>query len=214
MGSCELIAAEFKTCMMKEIEMSNLGLLHYFLGIEVKQHVDGIFISQRKYAMDLLKKFNMLNCKMAATPMNMYEKLCRNDGGKLVNATLFRSIIGGLNYLHNTTLDIAFSVGVVSRFMHNPTKFILELEKEFLDMLQELQSLEFGIQRYQTSNWLALLIVIGQVVWMTNKELLELYLALVLKQFHGCQRSRRWWLYPQLKQNILLQLPQLVKQFG
>jgi len=82
--------------------------LHYFLGLEVKQGVDGIFISQRKYAMDILKKFNMGNCKVAAMPMNVNEKLCRDDGAELANATYFRSLVGGLNYLTHIKLDIAF----------------------------------------------------------------------------------------------------------
>lgn len=68
MGSCESIIEEFKSCMMEKFEMSNLGLLHYFLGLEVNQSEDGIFISQKKYAVDLLRKFNMLHCKPMPTP--------------------------------------------------------------------------------------------------------------------------------------------------
>ncbi|KAK2994884.1 hypothetical protein RJ640_002760 [Escallonia rubra] len=69
------VEAEFKDSMMRKFEMSNLGMLHYFLGLEIKQLEDGVFMSQRKYAIDLLKRFNMLNCKVAATPMNLNEKL-------------------------------------------------------------------------------------------------------------------------------------------
>ena len=57
MGSSEFIVAEFKACMVKKFEMSDLGLLHYFLSLEVKQGVNGTSLSQRKYAMDLFKKF-------------------------------------------------------------------------------------------------------------------------------------------------------------
>lgn len=80
MGSCEFIIEEFKSCMMEKFEMPNLGLLHYFLGLEVHQSEDGIFISQKKYDVDLLKKFNMLNCKPMPTPMNVNEKLVVHDG--------------------------------------------------------------------------------------------------------------------------------------
>ena len=62
--------------------------------------------------MDLLKKFNMGNSKAAATPMNVNEKLCHDDGAELANATYFKSLVGGLNYLTHTSPDIAFSVGV------------------------------------------------------------------------------------------------------
>ncbi|KAJ8774045.1 hypothetical protein K2173_009476 [Erythroxylum novogranatense] len=132
MGSNELIIAKFKTCMMKKFEMTDLGLLHYFLGFEVKQDFDGIFISQRKYAMDLLKKFNMLRCKVKATPMNVNEKLSQDDNTEFVNATYFRSLVGGLNYLCHTRLDIAFSVRVVSRFMHTLSKLCLGVTKRIL----------------------------------------------------------------------------------
>ena len=151
MGSSESIVAEFKDCMMKKFEMSDLGLLHYFLGLEVKQGVDGIFISQRKYAMDLLKKFNMVNYKVAVIPMNVNEKLCRDDGAEMANATYFRSLVGGLNYLSHTRPDIAFSVGVVSRFMHNPSKLHLGAAKRILRYV--VGTTEHGIWYSKVSNF-------------------------------------------------------------
>ena len=122
MGSFELIIAEFKFSMMRKFEMSNLGLLHYFLGSEVNQNSDGIFISQRKYATDLLNRFNMLNCKPTPTPMNANEKLVVNYETGISSARYYRSIVGGLNYLSHMRPDIAYVVSVVSRFMHGPTK--------------------------------------------------------------------------------------------
>lgn len=74
-SSSESLIAEFKSHMKNEFEMSDMGSLHFFLGFEVHQVEGGIFISQRKYAKDLLNKFDMLNCKPATTPMNMNEKL-------------------------------------------------------------------------------------------------------------------------------------------
>jgi len=108
--------------MMNEFEMSDMGLLHYFLGLEVHQAEDGIFLSQRKYAKDLLTKFGLLNCKPAATPMNVGEKLQLKDGAEMDDARSFRSMVGGLIYLTHTRPDIAFSVGVISRFMQQPSK--------------------------------------------------------------------------------------------
>jgi len=61
MGSSKSIVTRFKACILKKLEMSDLGMLHYFLDLEMKQGADGIFISQRKYALDLLKKFNIVN---------------------------------------------------------------------------------------------------------------------------------------------------------
>ena len=68
-NSSSSLVDEFRSQMIDEFEMSDMGLLHYFLGLEVHQAEDGIFISQRKYARDLLDKFGMLNCKPAVTPM-------------------------------------------------------------------------------------------------------------------------------------------------
>jgi len=66
MGSSESLVREFKSCMMGKFDMSDLGLLHYFLDLDVNQNKDNIFISQKKYDIDLLKKFGMLNCKSKA----------------------------------------------------------------------------------------------------------------------------------------------------
>ena len=124
MGSSELIIAYFKFSMMRKFEMSDLSLLHYFLGLEVNQNSSGIFISQRKYATDLLNWFNMLNCKPTPTPMNANEKLVVDDGTSMPSARYYRSIVGGLNYLSHTRPNIAYVVSVVSRFMHGPTNHL------------------------------------------------------------------------------------------
>ena len=102
MGSCESIINEFRSSMMAKFEMTDLGLLQYFLGLEVKQNEEGIFVCQKKFATDLLKKFNMVACEVAATPMNTSEKLKCDDGTENANARLFRGIVGGLNYLTHT----------------------------------------------------------------------------------------------------------------
>lgn len=135
MGSCESIVTEFKLSMMKEFEMSDMGLLNYFLGLEVKQGVDGIFLSQKKFAEDLLKNFQFTDCTPACTPMNINEKLSSNDDTGAENAKLYRSMVGGLNYLSHTRPDIAHSVGLVSRFMHKPSKHHLGAVKRILQYI-------------------------------------------------------------------------------
>ena len=74
-SSSIFLVNEFKSQMINEFEMLDMCLLHYFLVLEVYQTEDGIFISQRKYASDLLNKFDMSNCKPVTTPMNLNEKL-------------------------------------------------------------------------------------------------------------------------------------------
>ena len=70
---------KFKEDMMKVFEMTNLGLMHYFLGIEITKKEDGIFISQRKYLENLMKKFKMEGCKTVATPLDSNKALRKED---------------------------------------------------------------------------------------------------------------------------------------
>ncbi|KAA3475369.1 ABC transporter C family member 9 [Gossypium australe] len=97
-SSSTFLVDEFKSQMINEFEMLDMGLLHYFLGLKVHQAEYGIFISQRKYANDLRSKFGMLNCKFATTPMNINEKLQQEDKGEMADAKRFRSLVGTLEY--------------------------------------------------------------------------------------------------------------------
>ncbi|KAK9667747.1 hypothetical protein RND81_13G008900 [Saponaria officinalis] len=108
--------------MMSEFQMTDLGLLQYFLGLEVEQRSNGIFLNQRKYIQDLLKKFNMDECDAAITPMNTNDKFQRDDGTPSADEKLYRSLVGGLNYLTHTRPDISYCVSVVSRYLHKPSK--------------------------------------------------------------------------------------------
>ncbi|KAA0051552.1 putative gag-pol polyprotein, identical [Cucumis melo var. makuwa] len=113
-SSSKSLVAEFKSHMKNKFEMTDLGLLHFFLGFEVYQTDGGTFISQKKYAKDLLKKFGMINYKPETTPMNVNEKLKQNDGAEMADAQRFRSLVGGLIYLTHTCSDISYSIGVIS----------------------------------------------------------------------------------------------------
>ncbi|KAK9750926.1 hypothetical protein RND81_02G229900 [Saponaria officinalis] len=143
MGSSESLVVEFKSSMMKTFEMTDFGLLQYFLGLEVKQGIDRTFVSQKKYCIELLKRFNMLNGEIAVTPMNINEKLQHEDGTEGANSTHFRSLVGGLNYLTHTRPDIAYSVSLVSRYLHKPTKQHFCAAKQILRYVAG--TVEFGI---------------------------------------------------------------------
>ena len=143
MGSSRALIDEFKSCMMNKFEMSDLGLLQYFLGLEVLQKEDGIFVCQKKYAADLLKRFHTSNCEVEATPMNPNEKLQLKDGTRKADGRFFRSLVGGLNYLTHTRPDIAFPVSYVSRYMHSPTKQHLGAAKRILHYIAGTKN--FGI---------------------------------------------------------------------
>ena len=98
------LVEEFKQEMMQAFEMTDLGLMTYFLGIEIKQSESVVFICQKKYAKDILKKFQMEECKAMSTLMNQREKLTKEDGADKVDEGYYRSLIGCLMYL-TTRLD-------------------------------------------------------------------------------------------------------------
>ena len=112
--------ADFKTVMESEFEMTDLGLMKFFLGIEVQQSESGIFISQSKYASEVLKRFNMSNCKTSPTPVITGLKLSKDDEGTTVDPTLFKRLVGSLMYLTATRPDIMYGVSLISRFMESP----------------------------------------------------------------------------------------------
>ena len=122
MGSSQVLINEFITDMKDTFEMSDLSLLKYFLGLEVQQGEEGIFISQKKYIQDLLKLYNMQECKIVVAPINSNERLQANDGSGETDDKRYRALVGKLIYLTHTHPDISFTVGVLLRFMSRPTK--------------------------------------------------------------------------------------------
>jgi len=112
----------FKKEMMKKFSMSDLGLLSYYLGIEVKQAADGITLCQSSYAMKILEAAGMTECNSCETPMECRLKLIKLKDKDPVKPIEYRSIIGSLRYIINTSPDLAYAIGVVSMYMEAPGK--------------------------------------------------------------------------------------------
>jgi hypothetical protein len=102
--------------------MTDLGLTSYFLGLEVKQCDEGIYMSQRKYTSDLLERLGMHDCNPMKTPMNTNPKFSLNDGEEKVDAGIYRSLVESLLYLTNSRLDIMQATSLLSRFMQSPSE--------------------------------------------------------------------------------------------
>eukprot|EP00253_Pinus_taeda_P020850 PITA_20850 len=119
-GNDDYLIENFKTVMKEEFEMTDMGLLRYFLGIEVDQNENGIFISQARYVNEVLGRFNMQECKAAITPTVMGLKLSKEDSSKDFDPSLYKSIVGSVMYLTATRPDIMFAVSLISRFMERP----------------------------------------------------------------------------------------------
>ncbi|KAK2362747.1 hypothetical protein QL285_087782 [Trifolium repens] len=100
--------------------MSMMGELRFFLGLQIKQLEEGIFISQEKYVNDLLKKYKMNESKIMSTPMHLSTSLDKDENGKNVSEKEYRGMIGSLLYLTASRPDIVFSVGLCARFQSAP----------------------------------------------------------------------------------------------
>ena len=106
----------FSKLMQAEFEMSMIGELTHFLGLQICQQDSGIFLSQSKYAKNLVKKFGLESVSSARIPMSSNVKLIVDLLGKSVDPSLYRSIIGSLLYLTASRPDIIYSVRVCSRY--------------------------------------------------------------------------------------------------
>lgn len=107
----------FKERMSNIFEMSNLGKLNYYLGIEVDQGQGYIELKQSGYAKKILERAGMLQYNSTKYPMDPKDQISKEEHGTPVDSTQFKSMVGGLRYLVHTRPDIAYAVGVVSRFI-------------------------------------------------------------------------------------------------
>ncbi|XP_048137760.1 uncharacterized mitochondrial protein AtMg00810-like [Rhodamnia argentea] len=123
--------------------MKELGELKHFLGLEIDRTKEGLFLCQQKYARDLLEKFRMLDCKPISTPLDGNAKACADEGRELEDSTMYSQLVGSLIYLTITRPDIAFAVGVASRFMGKPRKPHLDAAKRILRYVKK--TFDFGL---------------------------------------------------------------------
>ncbi|WVZ81140.1 LOW QUALITY PROTEIN: hypothetical protein U9M48_028556 [Paspalum notatum var. saurae] len=119
-GSSHALVSSFAEQMSREFEMSLMGELQFFLGLQIKQGPEGIFIHQAKYTRDILKKFEMGDSKPMTTPMSTNMALDADEDGEAVDQKEFRGMIGSLLYLTATRPDIQFAVCLCARYQASP----------------------------------------------------------------------------------------------
>ncbi|XP_040934516.1 uncharacterized mitochondrial protein AtMg00810-like [Gossypium hirsutum] len=130
--------------MQDVFEMTDLGLMTYFLSMEVNQNEHGIFMSQQTFTLKILNKFCMTNCKPASTPMVQREKIfCKSDH-KRVDKKGYRSLVGCLLYLTVTMPDIMYGMSLLSRFMHCSNIAYFKVAKRVLRYVKG--TLNFGVK--------------------------------------------------------------------
>jgi hypothetical protein len=119
--------------MQNEFEMSLLEELSFFLGIQICQSNQGIFISQTKYIREMLKRFEMEDCKPVITLMQTSCKLSKDDDSKSIDQRKYRSMIGSLLYVTTSRPDVMQEVGHVARFQETPKEsHVLVVKRIFI----------------------------------------------------------------------------------
>jgi hypothetical protein len=172
-GSDSKLLNHVKTSLKKKFEMIDLGFLHYFLGLQVLQTNEGIFLSQSKYACDLLHLFHMDDCKPTPSPFQSGVKLTATCTSPEVDATLYHQLVGSLLYLTHTHPDLSFVVGLVARYMQTPHEIHWKELKGYFSMFVVQFSSGYITVQGGLLYWLVSLIQIGSATLMI-RSLLQL----------------------------------------
>ncbi|KAA3477498.1 Retrovirus-related Pol polyprotein from transposon TNT 1-94 [Gossypium australe] len=151
-GNDSLCIDQFVKELDMQFSLKDLGQLHYFLGIEVTRTPNGLFLSQKKYILELLQRASMYRSKPSPTPMMTSCKLSTHQGNPIEDESLYRSIVGALQYVVITRPDIAFSVNKACQFMHKPLDTHFKAVKQILRYLQG--TLDLGLQFHRSSKFL------------------------------------------------------------
>ncbi|XP_006582690.1 uncharacterized protein [Glycine max] len=191
-------------------KMIDLGLMTYFLGIEIKQSQNKVLICQRKYAKEILKKFQMEECKSISTPMNQKEKFNKEDGANKIDEGYYRSLIGCLKYLTAKRPNILFVVSLLSRFMHCASEIHLKAAKRILSYWAR------SVDNIKSTSGYCFSLGSGVFSWCTKKQAIvaqstaetEFIAATTMKQNPSCSVMVDNW-YGEFLESIE---PSMVKQ--
>ncbi|GJX80265.1 retrovirus-related pol polyprotein from transposon TNT 1-94, partial [Tanacetum coccineum] len=140
----------FSNEMSSKFQMSMMGQISFFLGLQISQNPRGIFINQSKYANEILKKFDLHKSDPVDTPMVERTKLDEDLSGTPVDQTKYRSMIGSLMYLTASRPDLVFAVCMCARYQSRPTKKHLEAVKRVFRYLQGTINMGLWYPKYTT----------------------------------------------------------------
>jgi hypothetical protein len=151
----------FASAMESEFEMSMIGELSFFLGLQITQRSEGMFISQEKYLREMLKRFQMEDSKPVGTPMVTGCKLSKDDDSPDVDQSTYRSMIGSLLYITTSHPDIMHVVGMVGRYQSAPKQSHLLAVKRIFRYLKEIMNYglwypknqNFQLSVYSNADW-------------------------------------------------------------
>lgn len=176
--------------MKETFDMSDLGLMKFFPGMEIRQLNEEIFISYKRYVEDLLIQLNMKDCKYVETPMGVNEKFLNDENGMFTDPGVYRSLIGKLLYVVHTRTNICYAINFLSRFMSRPSTEYLGAAKRMVKYL--VGTVMYGLfysceperclESYSDSDWDG---------FMPDQRAFQVYISgLGPVPSHGDQRSR------------------------
>jgi hypothetical protein len=200
-GCSTSVIVAVKRILHDRFFMTDMGPLHFFLGLKISQDASGIKLSQAKYARDLLERFHMIDCKSAPTPFLSGVKLEDGEETPLVDNTLYRQLVGSLLYLTHSRPDLSYAVGAVSRFMQESHELHWKVAKHILRYIQG--TITFGIH-YATESTLhliGLLIPTGLAIALIASPHLVTHSVLVTGLSVGRARRKLPLLYLQPRQS-------------
>ncbi|GJV06871.1 ribonuclease H-like domain-containing protein [Tanacetum coccineum] len=145
MASSTALLQQLIDSLHREFDMTDLGALNYFLGISDVRHSTCLFLSQRKYALQLLDRAHMVNCNPSRTPVDTKSKLGPN-GVPVQDLTMYRSLARGLQYLMFTRPDLSYAIQQICLYMHDPREPHLAALKRILRYVQG--TLDLGLHLY------------------------------------------------------------------
>nr|GEX14050.1 uncharacterized mitochondrial protein AtMg00810-like [Tanacetum cinerariifolium] len=149
------LCKDFEKLMKDKFQMSSMGELTFFLGLQVKQKKDRIFISQDKYVAEILRKFGLTDGKSASTPIDTEKPLLKDPNGEDVDVHTYRSMIGSLMFLTSSRPDIMFAVCACARFQVTPKASHLHAVKRIFRYLEGKLHLSLWYQKDSPFNLVA-----------------------------------------------------------
>ncbi|XP_057468671.1 uncharacterized mitochondrial protein AtMg00810-like [Actinidia eriantha] len=203
-----------KQALEKSFDIKDLGLLRYFLGIEIARSRHGIRLSQRKYTLNLLQDMGMMGCRPTSTHMDQNLKLSTESGELLPDASVHQRLVGRLIYLTNTRPYITFVASVVSQFMHTPRTSHLDAVHHILRYLKTCPGL--GLFYTAKAQDRVSCFTDADYAWSKSDRRSTLdYVHFMAATFcRGRVRSRLLFLVLRMKQNIEPWLRVHVNSFG
>lgn len=148
-ASSDALRKSIMTLLSSEFAMKDLGPLSYFLGIAVNRHADVLFLSQQKYAEEIIERAGMSSCKSCPTPVDTKPKLSAKTSTPYADPSHYRSLAGALQYLTFTRPDISYAVQQICLFMHNPMDEHMHALRRILRYIQG--TLHHGLHLYPSS---------------------------------------------------------------